>query len=273
MKLLIACDMEGISGVVNWTQVDPNHPEYLRFRHIMTADVNAAIRGALKSGLEEIIVSDGHWNKTNILVEEIDPHARLNSGTPSFLGMMEGINLGVDCVFFIGYHARNGTRNGILGHTWSNTKVSNVWLNDRVIGEIGLNAALAGQFSVPILMISGDLAACTEAEEWIPNIEKAIVKKGTAYTSAECLPPREAQQLIAETAQKAIQIFKKDKAPEPLKVAQPVKITVEFFNSGMADNANMMPNVTRVDGRTIAFEGTTMLDVYQQFRAAVTLAA
>ena len=46
MKILIAADMEGITGVTNWDQVDPNHSEYPRFRRLMTGDVNAAIRGA-----------------------------------------------------------------------------------------------------------------------------------------------------------------------------------------------------------------------------------
>ncbi len=265
--------MEGITGVVTWNQVDPGQPEYLRFRHLMTADVNAAIRGALSSNIEEIIVSDGHWNKTNILVEEINPRARLNSGTPSPLGMMEGINEGVDCVFFIGYHARNGAKDGILGHTWSNTKVSNVWLNDRLTGEIGLNASIAGQFDVPVLMISGDLAACSEAEEWIPNVEKAVIKRGTAYAAAECLPPAVSQQLIEETANKALQRFKDGKGAAPFKVAQPVKITLEFFHAGMADNASLIPNTRRLDGRTIEFQGASMLDAYLQFRAAVTIAA
>lgn len=273
MKLLIACDMEGITGVVSWNQVDPSHAEYLRFRHLMTGDVNAAIRGALTSKVDEIVVSDGHSNKTNILIEEINPVAHLNSGTPSPLGMMEGVDKDVDGVFFVGYHSRNGTRDGILCHTWSNTKVSNVWLNDRVIGEIGLNAAIAGQFGVPILMISGDLAACTEAEEWIPNIEKSAIKRATAYTAADCWPPSVSQRLIEETAHNAIKRFSEGNAPAPLKVAKPVKITLEFFHSGMADNAGLMPNTKRVDGRTIEFQGASMLDAYLQFRAAVTLAA
>lgn len=273
MKLLIACDMEGITGVVAWNQVDPSHPDYLRFRHIMTADINAAIRGAFKAGVDEIVVSDGHWIKTNILIEEIDPRVRLNSGTPSPVGMMEGIDGGVDCVFFVGYHARNGARNATLAHTWSNTRVSNVWLNERVIGEIGLNACVAGQFGAPVLMISGDYAACKEATEWIPGVETAVIKIGTAYTAAECLPQEKSLALIGETAEKAIQRFIAGTAPLLVKPDLPVKITLEFVHPGMADNAILMPNATRLDGRTIEFVNPTILDAYQQFRAAVILAA
>ena len=61
MKILIATDMEGITGVTTWDQVTPGHAEYARFRRQMTEDVNAAIRGASDAGVEDVIVADGHW--------------------------------------------------------------------------------------------------------------------------------------------------------------------------------------------------------------------
>ncbi len=273
MKVLIACDMEGTTGIVAWNQVDPSTQEYVRFRHVMTADVNAAIRGAFSGGADEVVVTDGHWTKTNILVEEIDPRAQFNSGTPSPFGMVEGISLGVNCVCFVGYHARNGALGGILSHTWSNTIVSNVWLNERVIGEIGLNAHVAGQYGAPVVMISGDFAACSEAQEWIPEIEKAVVKKGTAYTAAECLPQERSLELIESCAARAIQRFREGKGPKPLQAATPVKITLEFFHTGMADKASLMANTARLDGRRIEFQTASMLEAYLQFRTAVMLAA
>ena len=127
MKLLIAVDMEGITGVVNFDQTDPHHPEYQRFRRLMTQDVNAAVRGAVAGGAETILVTDGHWNSTNILIEELDARAILNSGSPSHYSMVEGVDSGVDAAFFIGYHARMGTENAILDHTWSSSRVKNLW--------------------------------------------------------------------------------------------------------------------------------------------------
>lgn len=98
-------------------------------------------------------------------------------------------------------------------------------------------------------------------------------QEGASYTAAECLPQAASQQLIEETARKALEVFKGGKAPAPLKAALPVKIKLEFFNTGMADNASLMPNTTRLDGRTIEFQGASMLDAYLQFRAAVSLAS
>ena len=75
MKILIAVDMEGITGVTTWDQVTPGHAEYTRFRKLMTQDVNAAIRGACEAGADDIVVADGHSSGTNILLEELDPKA------------------------------------------------------------------------------------------------------------------------------------------------------------------------------------------------------
>lgn len=148
MKILIAADMEGITGVVHWDHVDHNKQDYGRFRKLMTEDVNAAIRGAFDGGAGEVIVADGHGTARNILIEELDPRARLNTGSPSPLAMTQGAQTGIDAAMFIGYHAKVGTENAILDHTWSGA-VANVWINGRIVGEIGVNAAVCGYYGAP----------------------------------------------------------------------------------------------------------------------------
>lgn len=273
MKLLIAVDMEGITGVVTWNHVDPSHAEYQRFRRLMTQDVNAAICGAVLGGADEIVVTDGHWNSDNILIEELDGRARLNSGTPSPFSMVQGIDQDVDAAFFIGYHARIGTQNAILDHTWSSARVQNVWLNGKLVGEIGLNASVCGHFGVPVLMVSGDYAATKEAGEWIPGVLDVTVKKASGRWAAECLTPEATQQLLCEGAQRAVREFKAGKAPAPLNAGAPVTVGVEFFNSDMADKAMLLPGSSRVDGRKIEFVSPDMPAAYKGFRAAVMLAA
>ncbi|MGE5223459.1 MAG: M55 family metallopeptidase [Omnitrophica WOR_2 bacterium] len=273
MKLLIACDMEGISGVVDWNHVDSTHTEYYnRYRKIMTGDVNAAIAGAANMGIEDIIVADGHGYAKNILIEELDQRARLNSGSPSPFAMVQGIDSGVSAVFFIGYHAHMSTQNAILAHTWSSAKVSNVWLNDRIAGEIGLNASVCGHFGAPVLLISGDEAACQEANEWMPGIETVPVKKASGRQSAECLPTGLAQQRIRDGAERAIKSFQNGQAPVPLKTESPVKISIEFLNTLLTDRASLVPGVERQDARRIVFTAVDMVSAYKAFRAAVEIA-
>lgn len=272
MKLLIAVDMEGITGVVTWNHVDPSHAEYQRFRRLMTQDVNAAIRGAAEAGVDEIVVSDGHWNSDNILIEEIDPRARLNSGTPSPFSMVQGVDEGVDAAFFIGYHARMGTEKAILDHTWSSARVQNVWLNGRLTGEFGLNASVCGHFGVPVLLLSGDQAVNREASEWAPGIENVVVKRASSRWAAELLPPAVTQEMICQAASRAVQNYQAGKGPAPLQPGQPVTVAVEFLYSEMADKAILLPGSKRLDGRKIEFVSPDMPTAYQSFRAAATLA-
>ena len=126
MKILIAADMEGVTGVVHWDHVNPDHAEYPRFRRLMTTDINAAIHGAFDGDAKEVIVSDGHNVGRNVLIEELDPRARLNTGDPAPFSMVEGIDSGMNAAMFVGYHARAGASQAILNHTWSGARVANV---------------------------------------------------------------------------------------------------------------------------------------------------
>ncbi len=187
--------------------------------------------------------------------------------------MIQGIDSGVQGVFFIGYHARMGTRNAILDHTWSSSRVNNLWINGRLCGETGLNASVCGHFGVPLLLVSGDQAVCAEAEEWIPGIETAQVKQATGRHSAECLTPAATKKLITEKAERAISRIKAGVAPAPLHVDLPVTMTIEFIYSDMADRVSLLPGALRLDGRRIEIISADMLTAYTSFRAAVSLAA
>jgi len=264
--------MEGISGVVHWDHVTPGHAEYGRFRRVMTQDVNAAIRGAFDAGVEEVVVTDGHWDNRNLLVEELDPRARLNSGGPSPLSMVEGVDAGVSAAMFVGYHARGGAPNAVLDHTWSDTRVANLWINGQVTGEIGLNAAACGHFDVPVILISGDQTACAEAVETLGPVEVAVVKHATGRMAAECLPPETAQAKIGEAAGRAVQKLRMGRAPQPHRFAAPIGVAIEFVHSEMADKAMLLPGARRPEGKRIEFSAEDMPTAYQMFRAAVMLA-
>jgi D-amino peptidase len=272
VKILIAADMEGISGVVHWDQVSSKHAEYARFRKLMTGDVNAAIRGACDAGAEEVIVADGHGSGRNILIEELDPRARLNSGSPSPFAMVQGVDSGVSATIFIGYHARNGSKDAILDHTWSSSSVSNVWLNGQAIGEIGWNAAVCGHFQVPVIMISGDQTACAEAVELLGSIETAVVKQASGRMAAECLPPEVAQRAICEAAERAVGRLRAGETPQLLRFEGPLTVAIELGHSDMADRAAILPGAQRVAGRRVEMVTDDAPTAYRAFRALVALA-
>jgi D-amino peptidase len=273
MKALIAADMEGITGVVHGDQTNPSHAEYGRFRKLMTGDVNAAIRGAFDGGADEVVVSDGHWDGRNILIEELDPRARLNSGTPAPLSMVQGVDSAVDGVLFVGYHARVGTPDAILDHTWSGSRVDGVWLNGEPIGEIGMNAAVCGHFGAPVLMISGDQNACAEATALLGPVETAVVKQAAGRTAAECLPPEVSQRLIQEAAARAVRRLAAGEAPGPFRPRPPITIAVEFIRCEQADAAAILPGARRLGGRRVEVTAEDMPGAYRAVRAIVGLAS
>jgi len=271
MKILIAADMEGISGVVDWNHVDDKHPEYGRFRHLMTADINAAVRGAFNGGASSVAITDGHGSKTNILVEELDGRAVLNTGSPTPLSMVQGLQAGVDAVFFIGYHARAGMPDAVLSHTISGSRVANIWINGRVTGEIGINASVSGHFGAPVLLISSDAAGCAEAADWIQGIRTVVTKTAKGRYAAACLHPKRVQVMIEKAAEEAVRDFAAGKAPAPLATPAPVQIMAEFLNPAQADQAALFPGARRLDGTHIELNAPDMARAYQSLRTAIMI--
>lgn len=272
MKILIAADMEGVTGVTHWDQVDTTHGEYTRFRKLMTADVNAAIRGAFEAGATQVSVTDGHAWGRNILIEELDPRVTLNAGTPAPLSMVQGVDEGVEGVLFVGYHARSGAPNAILEHTWSDQRVANLWINGRLFGESGLNGAVCGHFGVPVLMVSGDQAVCAECQDFFGNVETAIVKRACGRMAAECLSPAASGELIYVTAQRAVNRIKEGTAPQPFVISPPITMTLELVQSEMADRATCLPHARRSEDRKVEYVADSMLTIYSAFRALLALA-
>ena len=186
--------------------------------------------------------------------------------------MMQGIDESVDGVMFIGYHARNGTQNAVLDHTWSSRTVANVWLNDILTGEFGLNGAVAGHFGVPVIMASGDQTACGQIVEQLGEMEIAVVKQATGRFAAECLTPEVSQELIFTSAARAVNRLTESDVPDPFVLDTPVRVAVEFFTSDMADKATRIP-FTQRDGTRVSFTAQEMASAYNGFRAMVMLAS
>lgn len=240
--------MEGTTGVVDWSQVGGDGGEYEKYRKLMVGDLNAAIEGALAAGAEEITVSDSHGRMRNLHPWEVNEAATLIRGSPKPFGMMAGISDEFDAALFVGYHARRGTPNAILCHTYT-LGVMAAYVNGIEMGEFGLNATLAGHHGVPAVFIAGDAAVAAEARALVPGIKTAVVKEGMGRYAAECLHPEKTAPLIKKTVSEALASYD---GIEPLRVETPVKLKVELVSATSADAASILPYVERLDGRTVA---------------------
>jgi len=270
MKVYISADIEGISGIVHPEQTLMGGKDYQQGRGLMIKEVNAAIEGALAGKADEIVVCDAHANQFSLLPEELHPKALLVSGNNKpFSSMLEGIDETFACVFFIGYHARAGVRDGVLNHTYFAKEVQAVTLNGIAVGEIGINAALAGACNVPVRLVTGDQAAVKEAEALLGNPVTVSVKKGCGRYSAVCRHPEIVRNEIRQAAQEALV---HSNATAPYALQKPVRMELEFSDSAMADAAALMPHVERPGDRRIGYVDQDFKNVYKFFRAALFLA-
>jgi D-amino peptidase len=249
MKVYIVTDMEGISGIWRQEMVQPSEAEhYTVGRRLLMGDINAAVRGAFEGGATHVVVNDGHGGAPHILLEEMDERAeylRPASGCP-----LAGLDESFDAVFHIGGHAMAGTRNAFLDHTQSSASWYNYYLNGKKYGEIGQTAIIAGHFGVPLVLVSGDQAACDEARELLGDgqVVTVAVKSALGRQWARCLHPRRAQKMIEEGAKQALQLVGK---VQPYRIETPIRVRLEFYRSDMADPYENHPRVERVGAREI----------------------
>lgn len=269
MKVFISCDLEGISGVVSREQTTQEGKDYARARELMTAEVNAVVEGALSAGATEVVVNDSHGPMTNLLIEKIHPGATLITGAPKPLSMMQGIDSTFQAAIFVGYHARMGTH-GVLSHTISGAVVANIWVNNILVGETGINAGLAGYFGVPVVLVTGDDVVCEEAKSLLPWVHTATVKRAVNRNSAQCLPPERVKEVLRDATIRALGDIKNAK---PWLPASPVTFKVEFKDSGLQANAARMPFVKEIDPRTLAFTADDYLTAFTGLRSMIALAA
>jgi len=272
VRVYISVDMEGIAGVVHESQTDPTNPahaaEYGRFRRLMTAEANAAIEGALAAGASKIVVNDSHWFMRNLLAEELHQAAELLSGDPKPRSMVEGIDAGFDAALFIGYHARAGTRYAVLDHTYAD-RIHEVRLNGHAVGELGINATLAGVAGVPVALVSGDSSLAAEARALLgEQVATVVVKQAVSRHAARSVAPAVACRMIRDAVTAAL------KQPHaPFVLPPPFTVEVEFALTIHADMAELCPGATRTGGRTVAFSHQDYREVFRGWRAMLNLSA
>ena len=258
LKVLISVDMEGITGVVTADQLGPSGFEYARFREFMTGEALAAVEAAKESGATEIVVVDAHGNGENLLIEKFPADVRIVRSWPRPLMMMEGIDSTFGAAVFIGYHASTTSPQGVRAHTISSANLAAVLLNGVEMPEAGINAAIAGHFGVPVVAITGDDVAVSEAQRLLGPIEGAVVKRALSFHSANTLTPDAGRQLVKERVRAGIA---KRATLKPYVLRGPIRLDVTFKNYTPAEIVSYLPGIQRVNAHTIRFTGRDMIEV------------
>jgi len=222
LKIYVNTDLEGISGVFNFTQTrEKGSPENLLACEYFMGNLEAVIQGLRDGGATEVVVLDGHGNQA-VVPHLMSPGATWITGRPRpGAGNLSLLDSSFAAMVMVGFHAMNGTPDGVLCHTQSSKTENRYWYNDVESGELVQNAVIAGYYGVPLVMVTGDEATCREAIHFFGNkIVTVATKKGLAREAAELYPFEETRQALYEGAKRAVEVIS-DCKPYTLKF--PVK--------------------------------------------------
>ena len=251
-RIFIVTDLEGVGGVNDRDeQVLPGQRRYMESRNLLTGEVNAAVRGARAAGAREIVIWDGHDGSRTLSIDEIDPAAKLIQGKPTPANYYLGEQL-YDGIMFVGQHAMAGAKGGILAHSQSSATIQRITLNGREVGEIGQVAAIAGHFDIPVIMLSGDQAACDEIKEIQSNAVTVAVKRLSGKASTLSLSHEEAKRQIASAAKQAVEHIADYK---PWKMKGPIEMVFQYF-----PQPPQQPNA-----RAVTFRGGDVLEAFESW--------
>ena len=265
MKTYISCDLDGVCGVVDRDQLfDSASADYRHACRLLTAEVNAAVEGALEAGATEVVVNDGHYLMRNLVLDELHPRARAIVGRfkPGF--MVEGLDDTFGVALFIGYHAAVGVADGTLNHTYHALELR---LNDLVCSEGTLNAAVAGHYGVPVGLVTGDVAAVDSLRAQLgPRLRGVAVKQGiTRLAARHLMSVQEARNAIRSEATNVVRSAIEGNAPPPLKLDVPVRMRLAFKETLYADASALLPGAERLDGRTLQWTCADIREAYRLF--------
>lgn len=266
MKVLISVDMEGIAGVVAREDVMMEGEEYQRARRWMTAEANAAIAGAKDAGANEIVVADSHGYMRNLLIEDLieDEIVQIVRGSPRPLGMVNGVDEKCTAAMFIGYHAMEGTENGVLAHSYSGLAVQQMRLNGRAMGELGFNAAICGAFGVPVILVSGDDRLAEEVAEQLPLAATVITKWGVGAYAARNLHPSESCRRIRAGVEAALgEMIQSATTRERMvhRLERPIRFELIYKRSIHGDHVQHIPGLERLAGNHVAYESDDIIEL------------
>ena len=263
MRVYISADIEGITGLVSWSQCsrpDGNSYDYPFARRMMTHDVNAAVRGARKGGATDIVIKDSHGNSKNLLIDELESGVHLVSGHGCGIdGMMEGIDAAFDAAMLVGYHGMAGASDALMEHALVGG-LHRFWINDRPAGEILVSAGVGAAYGVPVVLVASDGAGCSEASHAIPGIVSCCTKHGFGKYMGQLLPPSVTRPVLERSAKRALDRLK---LIPPVTIEGPVKMRASFRTAEQAELAAIVPGVRRLDGYTLEWDNESFLDAHR----------
>lgn len=267
MKVFLSFDMEGVAGVVDWSQCRPSGGAAYELGCALTlAEVNAAIDGAVAAGADEIVVNDSHGAMFNLDPRLLHAPATYISGRHKPGYMMQGLDSSFDAVFFVGYHGSISGEPSTLSHTYNPEVVSGVRLGGAYVGESGVNALVPWDLGLPVALVTGDAVTLEELKSFAPDCVGVATKESVSRFAAHSLRPETACGLIEDAARRAVEAVAAGGIAPP-RIDRPARLEVELQTADMAEVATWVKGVERTGTRCVRIEGDAGADVYRAFVA------
>lgn len=199
-RFMIRCDIEGVTGVTSYEEAEPGKPDYAYGRAMFLADLHACLRGLREGGATELVIYDEHYYGRNIQMNEVPADTRVIRGKPAYRpDWPGGLDASFTGVVLLGFHSKAGTKGGLLPHSYE-LDIRDLRLNGISVGEIGMEAAIAGECGVPVQLVVADSAGVAEARALLPGVSTVAVKESLGATGASCPSVEVTSRQIAETA-------------------------------------------------------------------------
>ncbi|MBI3990909.1 MAG: M55 family metallopeptidase [Candidatus Omnitrophica bacterium] len=257
MKFMIRCDVEGVTGVTTYEQAENS----IFGKQMLANDLNAAVEGLLSAGEHEIVIYDEHTDGRNVLLDNLPECASVICGKPLYRPDWGGIDSSYDAMLMIGFHSRSGVNGALLAHSYLRENL-NISINGKVVGEIGMEAAIAGDFSVPVWLVAGDSAGMAEAEEILPGVKTVTVKESMGEFVARCYSPKLTAKLICESSRCVAQ---SPPGVKPLKFNGNIELQISLAESDYLDKLKSRYSKFFIRENTVMLNGRTVTEVWSRY--------
>jgi len=208
MEYLIAADLEGVHGVVGepWLGLVKTIPEYKKAVEAAVYEINAAAGALFDAGADKVSVWDNHGGSGNIDFADLDPRIEeiRCKDDPRRYDFVKKHSY--DGAFLIGYHAMDGTLNGVLAHSFSSVGIQYIKVNGISVGEMEIDSWILASHGIPTLFFASDEQGIGQAKAIGSGTETVITKYGTGRNSAKLRGREDVLRDIRESAAKAAKL-------------------------------------------------------------------
>jgi len=225
MKFMIGVDCDGAACVVGEAGKSLSlSRDYGFSRGQATREADAAARALLDGGAERVVIWDNHGSGANLDFHRLDARCEVALGA-GFAGRWPGLDETFTAALLVGYHAMEGAPGGVLAHTYSSPACRWIKVNGQEVGEIAIDAAVAGERGVPVIFVSSDDAGCAEARRFLPWVEAVSTKQGLGRNCAFSKHPLRAAGEIYKGVRRAVARLAEMK---PFTFPPPIRMELRF---------------------------------------------